>query len=38
MAAPYMSEEAEAAVGEALGTLSVEVSEMNTIFKGMPRA
>ncbi len=33
-AAPYISEEAEAAVGEALGTLSVEVSEMNTLDSG----
>ncbi len=38
MAAPYMSEDAEAAVGDALGTLSVEVSEMKTLERGRPNA
>lgn len=33
-AAPYISDEAEAAVGEALGTLSVDVSLMKTLESG----
>ena len=37
-AAPYKSEEAEAAVDEALGTLSVAVSAMKTAARGRPRA
>ena len=35
-APPYMSEDALAAVGLALGTLSVAVSAMNTASSGMP--
>ena len=37
-AAPYRSEEAEAAVEDALGTLSVAVSAMNTAERGIPKA
>ena len=37
-AAPYMSDEAEAAVGLALGTLSVAVSAMYTALSGSPSA
>mmetsp|Transcript_14058 Transcript_14058/g.37987 ORF Transcript_14058/g.37987 Transcript_14058/m.37987 type:complete len:237 (-) Transcript_14058:2976-3686(-) len=38
IAPPYMSEDALAAVGEELGTLSVEVSLMKTLDRGVPRA
>ena len=37
-ALPYRSEEAEAAVGLVLATLSVAVSAMKTLGRGMPRA
>lgn len=38
MAPPYRSEEADAAVGLAFGTLSVAVSAMKTLVRGIPRS
>jgi len=38
MAPPYKSDDAEAAVGLALGILSVAVSAMKTLSRGSPKS